>query len=189
MLKTCFPIMHKQTVNKIIKMAYKVNAKYGVMATIMFEFGYRIGDTVDIKINDFFNGSTYTLYILEKKTKIRRYFEYSHIDDCIKKYVENVKNKVCNCYLFPSNRKDEKGNLMHIGVDICKKVFREIFRSIPKLRGAYGTHIFRKTFAYKAYRKGDKKGGKKNIYAAMKALGHTNINSTTKYIPSEILEM
>ena len=185
----CFPIMHKQTVNKVVRLAYKKNIKYGMMAELLFSCGYRIQDVVKIRICDIFNGFTYTLFFREQKTGIRRLFKDSDIPDSIKKYVENGNFKVCKCYLFPSNRIDDKGNYKHISVDRCKKVFREIFRSIDKLHGANGTHVFRKTFAYNAYKKGDKKGGRNNIYAAMKALGHIHINSTQKYIPESIIEM
>jgi len=184
----CFPIMHKQTVNKVIRLAYKKQYKYGIMAELLFSCGYRIGDVVRLKKSDIFNGFNYTLYFYEEKTGIKRLFKDCEIPDSIKRYVENVKFCGCNCYLFNSNRLDEKGILKHIEANTCQKVFREIFRNIPKLRGAYGTHIFRKTFTYNAYKKGDKKGGTKNIYAAMKALGHKNLNSTIKYIPQEIIE-
>ena len=51
---------------------------------------------------------------------------------------------------------------------------------LPKLEGARGTHIPRKTLAYIKYKE-------KDIYNAQLALGHTNINSTTKYLPESIL--
>ena len=173
----CFPIMHKQTERKIIRMSYSVDTKYGVMAELLFSCGYRIGDIIKLKKCHIFNGSNATLHIKEGKTNIRRFFEGSDIPDSLK---EHIKNIGYSDYVFQSNRKLENGKKNHISRSRVKQVFHEIFSSIPKLRGAYGTHIFRKTFAYNKYKKGD-------IYTAKKALGHININSTIKYIPEEII--
>jgi len=174
----CFPIVHKQTERKIIRLAYKTDTKYGIMAELLFSCGYRMCDVITLKKSHVFNGSNATFYIKEKKTGIKRLFKDSDIPASVNRYIESLK---WHNYLFPSNRRLENGNYNHISSSRVKQVFREIFSSIPKLRGAYGTHIFRKTFAYNKYKQGD-------IYTAKIALGHKNINSTVKYIPEDIIK-
>jgi integrase len=172
----CFPIMHKQTVNKVVRLAYKTQLKYGIMAELLFSCGYRMCDVINLQKKEVSNGLVCTFFFSEKKTGAKRCFNHA---DLPKSVIDYINALVCTDYLFPSNMYTEKGKTRPISSSRVKQVFHEIFRSIPKLRGAYGTHIFRKTFAYFEYRKGD-------IYRVKRKLGHKNINSTIKYLPEEI---
>jgi len=168
--------MHKQTIKKVIRLSYKVDTKYGVMAELMFSCGYRMCDVIDLKKMHICNGSVVTLFFEEKKTKAKRCFNHADMPQSAIEYILGLGSRD---YLFPRSLYSKKGKLYHISASRVKQVFREIFSSIPKLRGAYGTHIFRKTFAYNEFKKGD-------IYRVKRKLGHKNINSTIKYLPEEI---
>lgn len=168
--------MHKQTVNKVIRLAYEKQYKYGIMAELLFSCGYRFGDVINLKKSDICNKNCVTLFLKEHKNGIRRLFNHADLPQSVISYIMGLES---HNYLFPSNMYTSKGKLKPISSSRVKKVFNEIFGNIPKLRGAYGTHVFRKTFAYFEYRKGD-------IYRVKRKLGHKNLNSTIKYLPEEI---
>lgn len=174
----CFPIMHWQTKRKIINAAYKADTKYGIMAELLFEFGYRGCDVIWFQKKHISNKYNLTFYTKEQKTGIRRLFEDKEIPESIKKYIADLSR---NDYLFPSDKKYYKGKNNHLTLRHVRRVFFKIFSSIPKLQGAYGMHIFRKTFAYDVYKK------KGDIYSVQLALGHKHISSTVKYLPKEVV--
>lgn len=172
----CFPITHKQRVKKIVNLAYKTQLKYGIMAELLFSTGYRIGDVVKLKKKDIYRGSVCTLFFSEQKTGARRYFNEADLPQSVIDYINAL---VCTDYLFPSNMYTSEGQKKPISTRQVKRVFHEIFSKLNKQHGAYGTHIFRKTYAYNEYRKGD-------IYRVKRKLAHKNISSTIKYLPEEI---
>jgi integrase len=168
--------MHKQRANKVIKLAYEKQFKYGIMAELLFATGYRIGDVVKLKKKDVCNDYNVSLFFSEQKTGTRRYFNEADLPQSVIDYILS-----CDWqnYLFPSDMYTSKGKLKPISTRQAKRVFHDIFSKLNKQQGAYGTHIFRKTYAYMEYKKGD-------IYRVKRKLGHKNISSTIKYLPEEI---
>lgn len=111
--------------------------------------------------------------ILESKTKIRRDVGTLDIYKVIEDYIKKFKGED---FIFPSNQNDSNGNKKHLSYMQVYRVFKEIF-GIVRIRGAKGTHIFRKTYANNILKK-DIRG----LKAVQEALGHKYIGTTILYI-------
>lgn len=170
----CYPIQHKQTINKVVKLAHAVNIKYGIMAELLFKCGYRIGDIIYLQKRHISNGIIATLNIREKKNGIQRLFEEKDIPKSLINYLNNLK---MNDFLFPSPQKDKNGNNNYLSYTQVRRVFKKIF-TIIHIQGGYGMHVFRKTFATNEWKKSH------NILKVQAKLGHSEITTTILYVPA-----
>jgi integrase len=157
-------------------MARKKGEKYEKIAILSTNGGYRIEDVLFLKKKNIWDGSRVVFRILEKKTKIKRSLPkqiLEALENIFSKYLEQFE---MDDYIFPSSRKDNSGKKKHISYNRVYKVFKEIFGTV-NIRGAKGTHTFRKTFA-----ENSRKHNKGDIRTVQKDLGHKSIKSTESYL-------
>lgn len=143
--------------------------------------GLRAGDLLRLTIDDVYDIENdrirTTVRGLEEKTnKIREFELNGSAQEAIKLYLSTRKNLEPNQFLFISR----KGNNSPLTVQSLHKLLKTTFREF-NIKGNYGTHTLRKTFAYHVYNKevGSNPG---IIQTLQRMLNHSSQSETLKYI-------
>jgi len=133
--------------------------------------GLRVGDLLNLKVCDVFNGQKIKdrIAIREQKTNKYKNFPLSNtVKKALKEYFDSA-NLSPDDYLFKS---EKGGKLSRI------QVWR-ILNGAAKTAGMnekIGTHTMRKTFGYQAYKNGT------DIYIIQQMLNHSTPSTTKRYI-------
>ena len=133
--------------------------------------GLRVGDLLNLKVCDVFNGQKIKdrIAIREQKTNKYKNFPLSNtVKKALKEYFDSA-NLSPDDYLFKS---EKGGKLSRI------QVWR-ILHGAAKTAGMnekIGTHTMRKTFGYQAYKNGT------DIYIIQQMLNHSTPSTTKRYI-------
>jgi integrase len=172
----CYSITNKHTFNKVRRLAKARGEKYEKILLLATNGGYRIEDVITLRKKDIWDGLLVVFSIKEKKTGITRTLPDQITTALEKIFMEYLNKFDINDFIFPSPRKDKKGKKQHISYNRVYKVFKEIF-TIAGIRGAKGTHTFRKTFAEKS-----RKDNNGDIRKVQEDLGHKELKSTEKYL-------
>lgn len=147
--KTVEPIKNLKDIEKIKRHLLK-NKKYRdyMLFVSGINLGLRISDLLSLKVSDFFSCGKYKeeIDIIEQKTgKARKIKLNASVKECVALYLDSLKTFSENDYLF----KSRKGNKA-----ITKESAHRIISNVCLecgVKGNFGTHTLRKTFAYQLY--------------------------------------
>lgn len=147
------------------KVILKPNQETAFALTLQGNLGLRIGDIVNLKLNDFvFDGWRYTLDIIEEKTnKSRKQFT-------VNKFIYEYALNYC---LDNGIRRNNK--MITIGVRAIQKNLKKVAEYLGYKN--ISTHSFRKYFATSIYMENNY-----NIILVQKLLQHTKADTTQAYI-------
>lgn len=140
--------------------------------------GLRASDLLQLKIKDVLNsdGSIKdSVKILEQKTKKVREFKLNKsCKDALEIYIKELNSPGVDDYLFSSR----KGG--HLTVKSLHKIIKTITREL-NIKGNYGTHTLRKTFAYHIYIN-NIQDNLTILHTLQKILNHSTPAMTLRYI-------
>lgn len=143
------PIKNITDIAKIKRYLLGKENKRDYMLFVMgINVGLRATDLLKIKIGDVLEEGKITdsVKMVEKKTnKLREFVINDSAKEAIKLYLSTIKNYKEEDFLFKSRKGKEQITVVHAH-SIIKSTLRDL-----KIKGNYGTHSLRKTFAYHTY--------------------------------------
>ncbi|MFH5836723.1 tyrosine-type recombinase/integrase [Proteiniclasticum sp. C24MP] len=180
------PIKKMKDIEKIKQyLRGKDNRRDYLMFVLGINVGLRAGDLLKLRISEVYSGSDVreTVRITEEKTKkVREFTLNRNASAAITYYLEGLSEINTDCYLFPS----QKGG--HLSVSSAHKIIKNLLRELH-IKGNYGTHTLRKTFAYHIYV--SQAGSNPMILSTLqKMLNHSSQLTTLRYIgiTKEVIE-
>lgn len=172
------PIKNIKVIQKIKQYLLGKQSKRDYMLFVVgMNVGLRAGDLLNLKIKDVFDGKAFIneIWINEEKTDKTRTFEINKsAKESIKMYLDELVNYDLDDYLFKS-RKGGK-----ITVESAHKIIKTTLRELG-IRGNYGTHTLRKTFAYHTYIN-NVRDNPSILESLQKMLNHSSSAVTLRYI-------
>ncbi len=164
------PIRNKKDI-KTIKKLLSHNKRDLFLFTLGINSGIRVDDLVKLKVYQLLNKEIGdTINIIEGKTKKHNFIIINkNIYKAFKQYYK--KNKLKNDdYIFKSRKKG-----FHLDSNSVHRIIKQWCKSI-NLKGNYGNHTLRKTWAYHHYQNGTP------LPQLMKRLNHFSPAITLRYI-------
>lgn len=156
----------------------KENKRDYMLFVVGINVGLRAGDLLKLKIEDVFqNGNIVdNVVINEGKTHKKREFELNKsVKDVITLYLSTLKDINGDNYLFKSRKGNEA-----LKVASAHKIIKTTLKEL-NIKGNYGTHTLRKTFAYHIYTN-NIKSNPSIINTLQKMLNHSSASTTLRYI-------
>lgn len=144
------PIMNPKDIKKLMQyLDGKSNKRDLMMFTVGISVGLRAGDLLSLKWSDILDDKLNivdSVSIIEEKTDKRRSFELNNTaKKGIKAYMDSINNNVdIGGYVFRS----QKGGALI--VESAHKIVKTTLKEL-NIKGNYGTHTLRKTWAYHMY--------------------------------------
>jgi len=173
------PLKNIKDISKIKQFLLgKENKRDYMLFVIGINVGLRAGDLLSLTINDIFQDGKIVdrVNINEQKTDKKREFQLNKsAKDAIAIYLSTLKNVDVDSYLFKSRKGD--GSLT---VESAHKIIKTTLREL-NIKGNYGTHTLRKTFAYHIYAN-NIKTNPSIINTLQKMLNHSSASVTLRYI-------
>lgn len=140
--------------------SFRPNRRVAMALMLQASLGLRIGDILDLKLNQFRNGK---LQITESKTKKLQYRDIN----------QEVLNEIYNYAIDNGIKQDDK--LFTIGVRAIQKQLKLVIDYLGYEN--ISTHSFRKLYATLIY-----ENNNNDIYLVKELLNHSNIQTTQEYI-------
>lgn len=139
---------------------FRPNKNLSLALQLQASIGLRIGDVLDLKVNNFRNGK---LEIRESKTSKLQYREIN----------SNIVTKIMQYAI--ENKLGSTDKLFNVGVRAIQKQLKIVcdFLGLQNI----STHSFRKMYAVTIY-----ENNNNNIELVKELLNHTNISTTQRYI-------
>jgi integrase len=156
----------------------KVNKRDYMLFVVGINVGLRAGDLLRLKIKEIMNDDTIVdkVVIYEEKTEKKREFELNEsAKGAIRLYLDTLQEIDYGAFLFKS-RKGSRALTVESAHKIIKTTLREL-----NIKGNYGTHSLRKTFAYHIYIK-NIRTSPTIINTLQKMLNHSSASVTLRYI-------
>lgn len=156
----------------------KSNKRDYMLFTVGINVGLRAGDLLRLKTKEILNDGTIVekVVIYEEKTDKKREFELNtSAKDAIRLYLGTLQEIDYEAFLFKS-RKGSGALTVESAHKIIKTTLREL-----NIKGNYGTHSLRKTFAYHIYAN-NIKDNPTIINTLQKMLNHSSASVTLRYI-------
>jgi len=156
----------------------KDNKRDYMLFTLGINVGLRAGDLLKLKIRDVLKDSTIVekVVIYEEKTDKKREFELNNsAKGAIRLYLDTLQDMDYESYLFKS-RKGSGALTVESAHKIIKTTLREL-----NIKGNYGTHSLRKTFAYHIYIN-NIRTNPTILNTLQKMLNHSSASVTLRYI-------
>ncbi len=173
------PIKEIKDISKIKQyLKGKANKRDYMLFVVGINVGLRAGDLLQLKIGDVLEDGKIvdSVKIQEEKTdKLREFVINDSAKEAIKLYLDSLKVFKPDDYLF----KSRKGN-GHIEVEYAHSIIKSTLRDL-KIKGNYGTHSLRKTFAYHTYVT-NHKGNPLILPTLQEILNHSSQKITLRYI-------
>lgn len=175
------PIKKLKDIEKIKQyLRGKKNLRDYCLFVVGINVGLRAGDLMQIRIGnvidphgDFFDSCSMN----EQKTKKFKQFSLNNsAREAIKLYLDSLESYKLDDYLF----KSRKGDNESLNVESVHKILKNTTRELG-IKGNYGSHTLRKTFAYQIYVKeiGNNPG---IVQTLQRILNHASQVDTLKYI-------
>lgn len=143
-----------------------------------FNIGLRASDLLQLKLEDVLNldwSIKDSVMIQEQKTKKIKEFKLNKsCKEALEYYIKDLNSVDMEDYLFPSR----KGG--HLTVKSLHKIIKSITREL-NIKGNYGTHTLRKTFAYHIYIN-NIQDNPTILHTLQKILNHSTPAMTLRYI-------
>lgn len=156
----------------------KTNKRDYMLFVVGINVGLRAGDLLRLKIKDVLidNEIVDSVTITEEKTTKRRVFELNKsAKEAINLYLSTLKDIDVDSYLFKSRKGTES-----LTVESAHKIIKTTLREL-NIKGNYGTHTLRKTFAYHCYMN-NIKDNPTIINTLQRMLNHSSASVTLRYI-------
>lgn len=156
----------------------KANKRDYMLFVVGINVGLRAGDLLKLKIKDIMedNKIVDSVTIIEEKTDKKRTFELNKsAKEAISLYISTLKDIDEDSYLFKSRK--GTGSLT---VESAHKIIKTTLRDL-NIKGNYGTHTLRKTFAYHCYIN-NIKDNPTIINTLQRMLNHSSSAVTLRYI-------
>lgn len=180
------PIKKLKDIEKIEQyLRGKDNKRDYLMFVLGINVGLRASDLLTLRISEVYSGSSVkeTVRITEEKTKkIREFTLNRNAAAAITYYLGGLLAIDPKAYLFAS----QKGG--HLSVSAAHKIIKNLLRDL-NVKGNYGTHTLRKTWAYHIYIN-HAKNNPMILPTLQKMLNHSNQLTTLRYIgiTKEVIE-
>lgn len=179
--KTVEPIKSLRDIGRI-KNYFKSNKKNRdyLLFVMGINVGLRISDLLKLKICDVWNLGIVNaaITIKEQKTnKIKTVKFNGSVEEAIIFYINSLSSFDENEYLFKSRKGDKA-----LTKESCHRIIDTVTKELG-IKGNYGTHSLRKTFAYQLYMANSDKV--MILEYLMKLLNHSSQSMTLRYIGLE----
>ncbi|MBU5486553.1 tyrosine-type recombinase/integrase [Clostridium sp. MSJ-11] len=173
------PLKNIKDINKIkIYFRGKEDKRDYIIFVVGINIGLRASDLLQLKLKDVLNldeSIKDSVMIQEQKTrKIREFKLNKSCKEALEPYIKDLNNADMEDYLFPSR----KGG--HLTVKSLHKIIKSITREL-NIKGNYGTHTLRKTFAYHIYTN-NIQDNSTILHTLQKILNHSTPSMTLRYI-------
>jgi integrase len=174
------PIKSTKDINKVkTYLRGKENLRDYMLFCVGINIGLRAGDLLQLRISDVIDSSgklKESVVITEEKTNKRREFTLNNsAKAAINEYLDSLKTYAADDYLFSSRK--GSGSLT---VESTHKIIKTTLREL-NIKGNYGTHTLRKTFAYHTYIN-NIKDNPSILETLQKVLNHSSSSVTLRYI-------
>jgi len=156
----------------------KSNKRDYLLFVLGINVGLRAGDLLKLKIDEIMKDNIIVdkVVIYEEKTSKKREFELNEsAKSAIKLYLDTLQDINYESYLFKSRKGDGA-----LTVESAHKIIKTTLREL-NIKGNYGTHSLRKTFAYHIYAN-NIKNNPTIINTLQKMLNHSSASVTLRYI-------
>lgn len=157
----------------------KDNLRDYMLFIVGINVGLRAGDLLSLKIKDVINSDgriNDNVTIYEEKTNKKRNFTINNSSkEAIELYLSSTANYSNDDWLF----KSRKGN-SPLTVESTHKIIKSVIREL-NIKGNYGTHTLRKTFAYHTYIN-NVRDNPSILQTLQKVLNHSTPSMTLRYI-------
>lgn len=158
----------------------KDNKRDYVLFVVGINVGLRAGDLLQLRVKDVcFNGKIInSVKIQEEKTEKYREFTLNKTaQEAITLYLNSLHQFNDEDYLF----KSAKGDNLPLTVESAHKIIKTLLQKELNIKGNYGTHSLRKTFAYHTYTN-NIKDNPAILDILQKMLNHSSTSVTLRYI-------
>jgi integrase len=155
----------------------KDNRRDYMLFVVGINVGLRAGDLLRLKVREVMTGKNVndSVLIQEQKTgKMREFTLNRSAKEAVLYFLEDKKDYSPEEFLFRS----QKGG--HITVQAAHKIIKGLLREM-NIKGNYGTHSLRKTWAYHIY-VNNAKNNPLILPTLQKMLNHSNQATTLRYI-------
>jgi integrase len=173
------PIKSTKDISKIKQyLIGKENKRDYMLFTVGINIGLRAGDLLSLKIKDIMHDGVIIdeVVIYEEKTEKKRKFELNKsAKDALRLYLDTLQNIDADSYLFKSRKGDGA-----LTVESAHKIIKTTLRELS-IKGNFGTHSLRKTFAYHIYAN-NIRTNPTIINTLQKMLNHSSAAVTLRYI-------
>lgn len=174
------PIKNLKDIQKVKQyLADKDNKRDYMLFVLGINVGLRAGDLLQLKVKDILSNGKIVDSVKLKEEKTDKYREFtlnSSAKDAIRLYLDSVKEYSPDDYLF----KSAKGDNNPLTVESAHKIIKTLLRDL-NIKGNYGTHTLRKTFAYHTYTN-NIKDNPAILDTLQKMLNHSSTSVTLRYI-------
>lgn len=178
------PIKNVKDINKIKQyLIGKENKRDYMLFVVGINIGLRAGDLLRLTIGDVAEIDEWkkvkirdNVTIIEEKTEKKREFTLNNsCKEAIMLYLSNIDSFQLEDYLFKSRKGDGP-----LTVESAHKLLKNLLREL-NIKGNYGTHSLRKTFAYHTY-VNNIKTNPAILDTLQKILNHSSSSVTLRYI-------
>lgn len=174
------PIKSKKDIDRVKQyLLGKKNKRDYCLFIVGFNVGLRASDLLKLKIGDVLDSDGEledAVRIVEQKTsKVRVFTLNKSAKDSIRLYLDSLKDYSLDDYLF----KSQVGG-SHITVNYAHYLVKSTLREL-NIKGNYGSHTWRKTFAYQLY-VGNVGKNPLILPTLQKVLNHSSQSITLRYI-------
>lgn len=173
------PVKNLKDITKVKQYLLGKDTKRDYMLFVVgINVGLRAGDLLRLKIKDIMHDGIIVdkVVIYEEKTEKKREFELNdNAKTAIRLYLDTLQNIDCESYLFKSRKGDGA-----LTVESAHKIIKTTLREL-NIKGNFGSHSLRKTFAYHIY-VNNIKTNPTIINTLQKMLNHSSASVTLRYI-------
>ncbi|MDR1516125.1 MAG: tyrosine-type recombinase/integrase [Synergistaceae bacterium] len=188
-MKKTVPIYDKIDVYRLLKYLREWNSNYYIAAIIGIQWGLRCSDILALRVGDVIAGEGARIQIIDrimiqeiKTGHIRHILITDEMKDVLYDHIKSLGTRVdLDAPLVLSRNKDaDSGKRKPLSRYRLWRVISQTARDIG-IKGLIGTHSLRKTFAYQAWRDGQR------VDVIQKEFGHASVETTHRYacIPEE----
>jgi integrase len=188
-MKQTMPIRDKVEIYSLLKRLREWNSNYYIAAVIGIQWGLRCSDILALQIGDVIAGEGARIQIIDrvmiqeiKTGHIRHILITDEMKDVLYDHIKSLGPRInLDAPLVLSRNKDaNNGKSKPLSRYRLWRVISQTARDIG-IKGPIGTHSLRKTFAYQAWRDGQR------VDVIQKEFGHASVETTHRYacIPDE----
>jgi integrase len=186
-MKKTVPIRNKNDIFRLLKCLREWNSNYYIAAIIGIQWGLRCSDILALQVGDVVAGEGSRIQIIDRvavqeiKTGHERHILITEeMKDVLYEHVKGFKPPVDMSLPLVLSRNRQDGKAKPLSRYRLWRVISEAARRLG-IKGPIGTHSLRKTFAYQAWKDGER------VDVIQKEFGHASVDTTHRYacIPDE----
>jgi integrase len=186
-MKKTVPIRDKVDVYRFLKYLREWNPNYYIAAVIGIQWGLRCSDILALQVGDVVAGEGSRVQIIDRvmvqeiKTGHERHILITEeMKDVLYEHIKKFSSPINMGAPLVLSRNRADGKAKPLSRYRLWNVISEAARKLG-IKGPIGTHSLRKTFAYQAWRDGER------VDVIQKEFGHSSVDTTHRYacIPDE----